>query len=90
MIGGNAPSSYLSKLQTHTQVQLGDEQMNSILDTHYVDSATLRSDDFSAFYAARKTALVKIVERAMGKVAAASNRSADGPDASEDGDDANQ
>jgi hypothetical protein len=90
MIGGNAPSSYLSKLQTHAQVQLGDEQMNSILSTHYVDPATLRSDDFSAFYAARKAALVKVVERAMGKVAAASNQSADGPDASDGGGDANQ
>ena len=90
MIGGNAPSSYLSKLQTHAQVQLGDEQMNSILGTHYVDPATLRSDDFSAFYAARKAALVQVVERAMGKVAAASNQVADGPDPSEDGGDASQ
>lgn len=90
MIGGNAPSSYLSKLQTHAQVQLGDEQMNAILGTHYVDPVTLRSDDFSAFYAARKAALVKIVERVMGKVAAPSNQGADGPDASEDGGDANQ
>ncbi|MBK8067121.1 MAG: DUF262 domain-containing protein [Rhodanobacteraceae bacterium] len=90
MIGGNAPSSYLSKLQTHAQVQLDDEQMNSILGTHYVDPATLRSDDFSAFYSARKAALVKIVERAMGKAAAASNQGADGPNASDDGNDANQ
>jgi hypothetical protein len=84
MIGGNAPSSYLSKLQTHAQVQLGDEQMNSILATHYVDAVTLRSDDFNAFYSAGKAALVKIVERAMGKAAAASNQGADGPDASDD------
>ena len=90
MIGGNAPSSYLSKLQTHPQVQLGDEQMNSILATHYVDPATLRSDDFSAFHSARKAALVKIVERAMGKAAAASNQGSDGPEASDDGGDANQ
>lgn len=90
MIGGNAPSSYLSKLQTHAQVQLGDEQMNSILATHYVDAVTLRSDDFNAFYSARKAALVKIVERAMGKAAAASNQGADGPDASDDLGDANQ
>lgn len=90
MIGGNAPSSYLSKLQTHAQVQLGDEQMNSILSTHYVDSATLRSDDFDAFYATRKAALVKIVERAMGKAAADSPQGADGPEASEDWGDADQ
>ena len=90
MIGGNAPSSYLSKLQTHPQVQLGDEQMNSILATHYVDPATLRSDDFNAFHSARKAALVKIVERAMGKAAAASNQGPAGPETSDDVGDANQ
>ena len=73
MIGGNAPSSYLSMLQTHEQVQLGDEQMNSILGSHYIDPITLRDNDFSAFISNRKAALVKLVERAMGKTAAASN-----------------
>jgi hypothetical protein len=85
MIGGNAPSSYLSKLQTHAQVQLDDEQMNSILSTHHLDPATLRIDDFSSFYSTRKDALVKIVERAMGKSAAASSLGTSSPDTSDEG-----
>ncbi|MBU3679788.1 MAG: DUF262 domain-containing protein [Candidatus Kapabacteria bacterium] len=73
MIGGNAPSIYLSKLQKHAQVQLEDEDMNRILSTHFIEPTTLRSDNFTSFYSARKTSLVQIVERAMGKSAATSN-----------------
>ncbi len=90
MIGGNAPSSYLLKLQTHAQVQLGDAQMNAILSTHYVDPTSLRNDDFRAFYAARKAALVKIVERAMGKSAAAANLGVDDSEQSDEEGDASQ
>lgn len=69
MIGANSPSSYLSKLQAHPQVLLSDEQMNSILESHHVSPASLREDDFEAFYCYRKSALVKLVEKAMGKSA---------------------
>lgn len=69
MIGANSPSSYLSKLQAHPQVLLSDEQMNSILESHHVTPASLREDDFEAFYCYRKSALVKLVEKAMGKSA---------------------
>jgi hypothetical protein len=71
MIGGHAPSIYLSKLQSHTQVQLADAQMNAIAGSHLIDTTALRADDFHAFYKARKAALVKLVERAMGKASAA-------------------
>jgi hypothetical protein len=74
MIGGSSPSSYLFRLQTHPQVQLADEQMNSILNTHFVNPTALRNNDFNSFYSARKAALVKIVERAMGKPAAQSGQ----------------
>ena len=71
MIGGHAPSIYLAKLQAHTQVQLTDAQMNAIVGSHLVDTTALRADDFDSFYKARKAALVKLVERAMGKAASA-------------------
>ncbi|MBR4737651.1 MAG: DUF262 domain-containing protein [Rhodocyclaceae bacterium] len=67
MIGGHAPSIYLEKLQTHEQVQLADAQMNTIVESHLIDANTLRADDFDNFYKARKAALVKLIERAMGK-----------------------
>lgn len=70
MIGGKAPSEYLAQIQKHAQVQAEDDAMNQILATHLVDPALLRADQFEAFYAARKAALLTIVERAMGKALA--------------------
>lgn len=72
MIGGQSPSAYLLQLQTHKQVQLDDAKMNEILVTHLIDPALLRADDFRDFYEARKAALLKIVEGAMGKSLSAS------------------
>ena len=84
MIGGHAPSIYLSKMQTHTQVQLADAQMNAIVGSHLIDTTALRADDFDSFYKSRKAALVKLVERAMGKAAAVVADGADPGDAEED------
>lgn len=67
MIGGSAPSKYLAQLQTHAQVQLGDNDMDAILRSHAIDPGLLRADSFEAFYAARKSALLELVVNAMGK-----------------------
>lgn len=67
MIGGKAPSEYLEQLQEHKQVQLDDAGMDALLRSHLVDPAKLRSNNFSDFYEARKTALLKMIEGAMGK-----------------------
>jgi hypothetical protein len=67
MIGGSAPSKYLAQLQGHAQVKLDDTAMDSILKSHVIDPTLLRADSFQQFYAARKAALLAIVERAMGK-----------------------
>ena len=69
MIGAKAPSSYLLSLQTHKQVKLDDEAMNAILQSHRIDPATLRADDFKRFYELRQESLLSIVENAMGKSA---------------------
>ena len=67
MIGGDAPSAYLARLQNHEQVQLGDEAMNAILEGHRIPTAALRADDFEGFYQQRKRLLLEIIEKAMGK-----------------------
>ena len=67
MIGGNAPSKYLASLQSHKNVGLTDEKMDEILASHAIPAENLRADAFDAFYAARKHALIAIIERAMGK-----------------------
>jgi hypothetical protein len=67
MIGGAAPSQYLQKIQRHRQVQLNDAGMDAILDSHLIPAPALRSDDFDAFYQARRAALLSLIERVMGK-----------------------
>ncbi|MDP4557810.1 DUF262 domain-containing protein [Halomonas meridiana] len=67
MIGGDAPSHYLARLQGHEQVQLDDEAMNALLEGHRIPAETLRADDFDAFYQQRKRRLLEIIEKAMGK-----------------------
>ena len=71
MIGGSAPSQYLRKIQNHPQVLIGDTDMNAILDSHFIPADNLRTDDFAAFYQARKQNLLALIEKAMGKQAIA-------------------
>jgi len=66
-IGGRAPSLYLQQLQTDKAVQLNDAGMNAILETHLIDPQYLRSDDFAGFFTARRSALLSLIETAMGK-----------------------
>jgi hypothetical protein len=66
-IGGKAPSEYLEQIQKHAQVKLEDVGMDDILRTHLIEPALLRGDNFDAFYAARKAALLNVVAHAMGK-----------------------
>ncbi|MCL2178807.1 MAG: hypothetical protein FWC18_05050 [Cystobacterineae bacterium] len=68
MIGGKAPSQYLAQIQDHAQVKLTNAAMDDILKSHVIDPMLLRADLFQEFYVARKAALLKIVERARGKV----------------------
>ncbi len=72
MIGGHAPSVYLSKIETHAQVKKSPAELDVILRTHLIDPELLRADDFEGFYAARKEALLRLIERVMGKTATAS------------------
>lgn len=67
MIGGDAPSSYLKKIQNHQQVQLDEQAMDLLLKSHRIPIDAIRSDDFEAFYAARKATLLDLIESVMGK-----------------------
>ncbi|OFZ65785.1 MAG: hypothetical protein A2V79_08125 [Betaproteobacteria bacterium RBG_16_56_24] len=71
MIGGDAPSHYLQRLQQHKQVLLDDAHMNTILESHLIPAEALRTDDFATFYQARKQALLVLIEKVMGKNAIA-------------------
>lgn len=67
MIGGDAPSHYLQRLQLHKQVLLDDVQMNTILESHLIPAEALRTDDFTTFYQTRKQSLLMLIEKVMGK-----------------------
>lgn len=65
IIGGNAPSVYLARLQKSAEVDA--PRMDSILRSHLIKPDALRTDDFDAFFAARERALLERIEQAMGK-----------------------
>jgi hypothetical protein len=65
IIGGNAPSDYLRKLQQ--QDGRGLERMNDLLASHMVEPTALRKDDFGWFFNMRRAALLRRIEEAMGK-----------------------
>jgi len=68
-IGGKAPSVYLEQIESDRAVQLDQAGMDAILNTHKIDPALLRSDDFDNFFQTRKADLLKLIEQAMGKEA---------------------
>lgn len=67
MIGGDAPSKYLSRIQQHPQVNVNEDAMNALLASHRIPVNAIRADDFDAFYVERKAALLVLIESAMGK-----------------------
>ena len=65
IIGGRAPSEYLATLQR--QAGIDDSRMDAILESHVMQPATLRADDFDAYFAARTESLLVRIEEATGK-----------------------
>jgi hypothetical protein len=65
IIGGNAPSQYLSSLERNHDVNPGD--LNSILATHVVDVEAIRSDNFELYFEKRRQGLLDLIEKATGK-----------------------
>ncbi|WP_419932301.1 GmrSD restriction endonuclease domain-containing protein [Candidatus Poriferisodalis sp.] len=73
IIGGDAPSRYLTRLQERDGID--PAELNAIVRSHGVDPMALRHDNFAAFFNQRFENLVTQIEEAMGKPA---NRSTDG------------
>lgn len=64
-IGGNAPSKYMVHIEKRANITPG--QLDSLLVSHVVPTDALRTDDFDAFFAARRESLCVLIEKAMGK-----------------------
>jgi len=64
MIGVNKPSTYLQTIQNQG---IPEEKLDAILESHLVDPALLRTDDFDHFIQTRAGQLLTLIEQAMGK-----------------------
>jgi hypothetical protein len=69
IIGGVAPSAYLTKLENGSAeaTPVDPDRLNGFLVSHLVDPALLRANDFFGFMEARQQALLILIAQAMGK-----------------------
>lgn len=65
IIGGYAPSKYLSSLERNHQVN--PEALNESLRSHQIDVDAIRSDNFNTYFEKRYQALLDLIEAASGK-----------------------
>ena len=72
-IGGNAPSLYTASIEK--QAGITARELDAILQSHDIDSQTLREDDFKVFFNRRYQRLLRQIEQATGKPV---NRSPEG------------
>lgn len=66
IIGGDAPSAYLNKLD-RSDAESSTVDLDARLRTHLIDVVALRADDYDAFVANRQAQLVFLIEEATGK-----------------------
>lgn len=64
-IGGAAPSRYLAAIEKAAGIS--PDRLNALVASHRCDPGAMRADDFDTFFVTRREALVKLVEKAMGK-----------------------
>ncbi|RCW87575.1 GmrSD restriction endonuclease domain-containing protein [Phyllobacterium bourgognense] len=71
IVGGEAPSAYLTRLEkgTTSTGAISFENLDTYLASHLINPAFLRADNFEAFMADRQEKLLALIERAMGKEA---------------------
>lgn len=64
-IGGNAPSSYLKRLEKNGSVSSAD--LDKYVESHWIDHNLLRADDFQNFIIDRAKKLLDAIEKATGR-----------------------
>ena len=84
ILGGNAPSYYLSSLRkgSENRAAIAEEKLDELLRTHLIDPKLLFSDSFDAFVKDRQEKLLVLIEGAMG--IKASEDTEEGEDATDD------
>ena len=71
IIGGVAPSDYLTKLEAGDKATppIEAQRLDAYLSSHLIDPGLARGDHFDAFMADRQKRLLGLIEQATGKVA---------------------
>ncbi len=69
ILGGDAPSVYLARLERGADGSppIPACDIDSHLESHLIDPALLRADNFEGFFAARQAALLRLIEDATGQ-----------------------
>lgn len=69
MIGGDAPSKYLAKLQKGSKTAdiIPKENLDHYLDSHMITPELLYADNFELFMTDRQKRLLALIEKAIGK-----------------------
>jgi len=82
IIGGVAPSEYLSKLEkgSGSAPTIEASKLDSYLISHLIEPSLLRGDHFEAFMEDRQKRLLRLIEGAMGKAAYSGASSYEGED----------
>ncbi len=65
IIGGYAPSQYLSSLERYHAAD--PDQLNASLSSHQIDVDAIRADDFDTYFFKRQQSLLDLIEKATGK-----------------------
>jgi hypothetical protein len=69
IIGGDAPSQYLAKIEAGSKKRppIAPANLDAYLRSHLIDPSLLRADDFAGFMHDRQQRLLALIEQAMGK-----------------------
>ena len=69
IIGGDAPSRYILKLETGSEeaLPIAPQNIDISLKSHLIDPAVLRADNFEAFMRDRQLQLLDLIEQAIGQ-----------------------
>jgi len=65
ILGGNAPSKYLNKIEKDSKVISTD--LDKSITSHKIEITSIRTDDFDGFFVNRAKALLDLISTAMGK-----------------------
>lgn len=86
IVGGVAPSAYLTKLEHGSEMAPPIERarLDGYLASHLIDPSLLWSDNFEAFMADRQQRLLKLIEQATGKSAYTGDAPEEGEDVGAD------